>query len=107
MSESKFFAVISRMKYINRWALMRNTINENISEHSLEVAFRRHTVPNYAFASHCSSFANRCYALASLCFSMPLLINAISLHGTANLHPAMPLPLVACQNFASPLLVGT
>jgi hypothetical protein len=38
---------------------------------------------------------------------MPLLINAISLHGTANLHPAMPLPLVACQNFASPLLIET
>lgn len=38
----KFFAVISRMKYINRWALMRNTITENISEHSLEVAFIAH-----------------------------------------------------------------
>lgn len=40
--ESKFFAVISRMKYINRWSLMRNTITENISEHSLEVAFIAH-----------------------------------------------------------------
>ena len=44
MSESKFFAVISRMKYINRWALMRNTINENISEHSLETAFIAHAL---------------------------------------------------------------
>lgn len=42
MSDSKFFAVISRMKYINRWALMRNTITENISEHSLETAFIAH-----------------------------------------------------------------
>lgn len=42
--ESKFFAVISRMKYINRWALMRNTISENISEHSLEVAFIAHAL---------------------------------------------------------------
>lgn len=42
--ESKFFAVISRMKYINRWALMRNTISENISEHSLEVAFIAHVL---------------------------------------------------------------
>lgn len=42
MSESKFFAVISRMKYINRWSLMRNTITENISEHSLETAFIAH-----------------------------------------------------------------
>lgn len=40
----RFFAVISRMKYINRWALMRNTITENISEHSLEVAFIAHAL---------------------------------------------------------------
>ena len=40
----KFFAMISRMKYINRWALMRNTINENISEHSLETAFIAHAL---------------------------------------------------------------
>lgn len=39
---SKFFAIISRMKYINRWGLMRNTITENISEHSLETAFIAH-----------------------------------------------------------------
>ncbi len=32
------------MKYINRWSLMRNTINENISEHSLEVAFIAHAL---------------------------------------------------------------
>ena len=40
----KIFAVISRKKYINRWALMRNTINENISEHSLETAFIAHAL---------------------------------------------------------------
>lgn len=40
----RFFAVISRMKYINRWSLMRNTINENISEHSLETAFIAHAL---------------------------------------------------------------
>ena len=39
---SKFFAILSRMKYINRWGLMRNTITENISEHSLETAFVAH-----------------------------------------------------------------
>ena len=44
MEESRFFAVISRMKYINRWALMRNTINENISEHSLETAVIAHAL---------------------------------------------------------------
>ena len=39
-----FFAMLSRMKYINRWALMRNTYTENISEHSLEVAMIAHAL---------------------------------------------------------------
>jgi 5'-deoxynucleotidase len=34
--------MISRMKYINRWALMRNSDYENIAEHSLEVAMLAH-----------------------------------------------------------------
>jgi 5'-deoxynucleotidase len=40
--ESHFFAMLSRMKYIERWALMRNSDRENISEHSLEVAMIAH-----------------------------------------------------------------
>ena len=34
----KFFALISRMRYIARWGLMRNTFQENIQEHSHMVA---------------------------------------------------------------------
>ena len=37
-----FFAFISRMKYITRWGLMRNTQSENIQEHSLQVAMIAH-----------------------------------------------------------------
>lgn len=37
-----FFAMMARMKYIERWALMRNSARENISEHSLEVAMLAH-----------------------------------------------------------------
>lgn len=44
MKNNQFFAMLSRMKYINRWGLMRNTISENISEHSLEVAFIAHAL---------------------------------------------------------------
>lgn len=44
MKENQFFAMLARMKYINRWGLMRNTIDENISEHSLEVAFIAHAL---------------------------------------------------------------
>lgn len=41
---SHFFAVVSRMKFINRWGLMRNTRPENLSEHSLEVAMLAHAL---------------------------------------------------------------
>lgn len=44
MSEHNFFALTSRMKYINRWALMRNTQNENLSQHSHEVAVIAHAL---------------------------------------------------------------
>ena len=42
--EQDFYAMMSRMKYIERWALMRNSIRENISEHSLEVAMLAHAL---------------------------------------------------------------
>lgn len=42
--DSSFFAMLSRMKYINRWALMRNSYPENISEHSLEVGMIAHVL---------------------------------------------------------------
>ena len=42
--ESHFFATMSRMKYIERWALMRNARQENLSEHALEVAMIAHAL---------------------------------------------------------------
>lgn len=42
--ENSFFAMMSRMKYIERWALMRNSITENISEHSLDVSILAHAL---------------------------------------------------------------
>ncbi len=39
-----FFATVSRMKYIERWALMRNSRPENLSEHSCEVAMIAHVL---------------------------------------------------------------
>lgn len=41
---SHFFAMTSRMKYINRWGLMNSSKNENISEHSLEVSMLSHAL---------------------------------------------------------------
>ena len=42
--QSDFFALMARMKYINRWALMRNAHEENLSEHSLDVAITAHAL---------------------------------------------------------------
>ena len=39
-----FFAYLSRMRYIQRWALMRNTFQENIQEHSHQVAVLAHAL---------------------------------------------------------------
>ena len=41
---SEFFAFVSRMKYINRWGLMRNTAQENLKEHSQSVAMLAHAL---------------------------------------------------------------
>ena len=42
--QSHFYAILSRMKYIKRWGLMRNTREENLSEHSLEVSLIAHAL---------------------------------------------------------------
>ncbi len=39
-----FFAYISRMRYIGRWSLMRNSLPENIQEHSHMVAVIAHAL---------------------------------------------------------------
>ena len=44
MEHSSFFAMLFRMKYINRWGLMRNTRWENLSEHSMETAMLSHAL---------------------------------------------------------------
>lgn len=41
---NSFFAMMSRMKYIDRWALMRNARQENLCEHSLEVSMIAHAL---------------------------------------------------------------
>lgn len=42
--KSHFFAYISRMRFIQRWALMRNTAPENVQEHSHQVAAAGHAL---------------------------------------------------------------
>lgn len=42
--KSHFFAYIARMRFIQRWALMRNTAPENVQEHSHQVAVLAHAL---------------------------------------------------------------
>ena len=42
--KSHFFAYVSRMRFIQRWALMRNTAPENVQEHSHQVAVLAHAL---------------------------------------------------------------
>ena len=44
MGDYSFFALASRMKYINRWGLMRNLRSENLTEHSAECAMLAHAL---------------------------------------------------------------
>ncbi len=40
----QFYAMLSRMKHIDRWALMRNNRDENLCEHSYDVAILAHAL---------------------------------------------------------------
>ena len=53
--KSHFFAYISRMRFIRRWALMRNTAPENVQEHSHQTAVLAHAlavIRNRRFGGH-------------------------------------------------------
>lgn len=52
---STFFALVMRMRYIDRWMLMRNSQPENLAEHSLDVAMMAHalcTLANVRYGAH-------------------------------------------------------
>lgn len=44
MEKSGFFALISRMRHIKRWGLMRGSYSENVQEHSHMVAVLAHAL---------------------------------------------------------------
>ena len=43
-SQSSFYSLLFRQKYIRRWSLMRNNIPESLSEHTAEVAVIAHAL---------------------------------------------------------------
>lgn len=62
---NSFYALVLRMKYIDRWGLMRNTFSDNLAEHSLDTAILAHAlclIGNEYFSR--SLDAERCAVLA-------------------------------------------
>lgn len=41
---SNYYGMLFRMKFINRWALMRNLSQESLSDHTMETAFIAHGI---------------------------------------------------------------
>ncbi len=53
--QSKFFAYLSRLRWIKRWGLKRNIESENVMEHSWELATIAHAlaiIKNHYFNGH-------------------------------------------------------
>lgn len=69
-----FFAMFSRMKYIDRWALMRNTRKENLSEHTLEVAAIAHALAVISNEKYGTSLNAERAALLGIYHDMPEII---------------------------------
>lgn len=64
--EFDFYAYLMRMKYIKRWALMRSSSEENIMEHSWEVAVVAHAlaiIKNEKFGGSVDEYKTLCLAV--------------------------------------------
>ena len=62
----KFYAYLDRMKFIRRWQLMRSTRDENIMEHSHQVAVLTHalvSIENDVYGGHVDAGKAVLYAL--------------------------------------------
>ncbi len=71
---SHFFALFSRMKYIDRWSLMRNTDTESLSQHSLDVAAIAHALAVIGNKKLKKSYDTGKIALIGMYHDMPEII---------------------------------
>lgn len=71
---SHFYAMLFRMKNIERWSLMRNMFTENLSEHTLEVAFIAHALAKISNARFGTNFDADRAAVAAMFHDVPEII---------------------------------
>ena len=103
-----FFAYISRMRYIGRWSLMRNSLPENIQEHSHMVAVIAHalgTIRRDVFGVGCDP--NECAAVALFHDSSEILTGdlptPIKYHSRAIMGAYKQVEKIACEKLLSTL----
>ena len=70
-NNNSFFAVFFRQKYINRWGLMRNTVNENLSTHAAEVSCIAHALAVIGNTYFGKSYDSDRVAVLALYHDMP------------------------------------
>lgn len=66
MNNYTFFPLAFRMKYINRWGLMRNTDSENLLEHSAECAILAHALAEIGNTYFAKQYDANAMAVAAL-----------------------------------------
>lgn len=71
---SHFFALFSRMKYIDRWSLMRNIDAESLSQHSLDVSAIAHALAVIGNKRLGKSYDTGKIALTGMYHDMPEII---------------------------------
>lgn len=65
-----FFAILSRMKYIDRWSLMRNARPESLAEHTLDVALIAHALATLANEHYQTTYGNLVSAEHVACLAL-------------------------------------
>ena len=71
---SHFYAMLFRMRNIERWSLMRNMFGENLSEHTLEVAFIAHALAVISNNRFGTSYDANKAAVAAMFHDVPEII---------------------------------
>lgn len=104
---SHFYAFLSRMKYINRWALMRNTNEETLSQHSHEVAAVAYALCVIGNRRYGRQYNAERAALLGLFHDMPEILTGDMPTPVKYFNPEIKEAYKKVEDFASEKLLGT
>lgn len=104
---SYFYAFLSRMKYINRWALMRNTSEESLSQHSHEVAAVAYLLCVIGNRRYGKQYKSERAALLGLYHDMPEILTGDMPTPVKYFNPEIKEAYKKVENVASERLLGT